>query len=130
MLPQSLTDTNLSQGVAILCAVLVVVSVSAVNDYQKEQQFRALNAVKDDVQVCLSACLLACLFLVLVPVPVPFCASAEFLWSVSVRSFSLLFVCAAFLSSTQASCWFTSPCTSCRFTSIRASVGSLRYSWS
>jgi hypothetical protein len=40
------------QGVAILCAVLVVVTVSAVNDYQKEQQFRALSAVKDDVQVC------------------------------------------------------------------------------
>lgn len=39
------------QGVAILCAVLVVVTVSAVNDYQKEQQFRALSAVKDDVQV-------------------------------------------------------------------------------
>jgi len=39
------------EGVAILCAVGVVVTVSAVNDYQKEQQFRALNAVKEDVTV-------------------------------------------------------------------------------
>mmetsp|Transcript_43410 Transcript_43410/g.88814 ORF Transcript_43410/g.88814 Transcript_43410/m.88814 type:complete len:1057 (+) Transcript_43410:288-3458(+) len=39
------------EGIAILCAVFVVVTVSAVNDYQKEQQFRALNAVKEDTQV-------------------------------------------------------------------------------
>eukprot|EP00283_Hemiselmis_rufescens_P003929 CAMPEP_0173418082 /NCGR_PEP_ID=MMETSP1357-20121228/310_1 /TAXON_ID=77926 /ORGANISM="Hemiselmis rufescens, Strain PCC563" /LENGTH=1081 /DNA_ID=CAMNT_0014380511 /DNA_START=137 /DNA_END=3382 /DNA_ORIENTATION=- len=39
------------EGVAILCAVGVVVTVSAVNDYKKEQQFRALNAVKEDVTV-------------------------------------------------------------------------------
>ncbi|EKX52947.1 hypothetical protein GUITHDRAFT_161121 [Guillardia theta CCMP2712] len=39
------------EGLAILSAVFVVVTVSAVNDYKKEQQFRALNAVKDDVKV-------------------------------------------------------------------------------
>jgi magnesium-transporting ATPase (P-type) len=39
------------EGIAILGAVVVVVTVSAVNDYQKDQQFRALNAVKDDVHI-------------------------------------------------------------------------------
>ncbi|CAM9350626.1 unnamed protein product, partial [Laminaria digitata] len=37
------------EGVAILCAVLVVAVVTATNDYSKDEQFRALNAVKDDV---------------------------------------------------------------------------------
>ncbi|RHY90194.1 hypothetical protein DYB26_009733 [Aphanomyces astaci] len=36
------------EGVAILFAVFIVVSVSAMNEYQKEKQFRALNAVKED----------------------------------------------------------------------------------
>lgn len=36
---------------AILCAVLVVAVVTATNDYSKDKQFRALNAVKDDVKV-------------------------------------------------------------------------------
>lgn len=36
---------------AILCAVLVVAVVTATNDYSKDEQFRALNAVKDDVNV-------------------------------------------------------------------------------
>ena len=35
-------------GIAILCAVIVVVLVSACNDYSKEKQFRKLNAVKDN----------------------------------------------------------------------------------
>lgn len=39
------------EGVAILCAVLVVAVVTATNDYSKDEQFRALNAVKDDVTI-------------------------------------------------------------------------------
>eukprot|EP00160_Parvularia_atlantis_P015995 Unigene4852_Nuclearia_a/m.14844 Unigene4852_Nuclearia_a/g.14844 ORF Unigene4852_Nuclearia_a/g.14844 Unigene4852_Nuclearia_a/m.14844 type:complete len:1054 (-) Unigene4852_Nuclearia_a:149-3310(-) len=39
------------EGTAILVAVLVVVMVSALNDYSKEQQFRALNAKKDNKDV-------------------------------------------------------------------------------
>jgi len=39
------------EGVAILCAVFVVVTVSAVNDYQKEQQFRELSVVNDNILV-------------------------------------------------------------------------------
>jgi magnesium-transporting ATPase (P-type) len=39
------------EGAAILFAVLVVVTVGAVNDYQKEKQFRELNAKRDDVQI-------------------------------------------------------------------------------
>jgi calcium-translocating P-type ATPase len=39
------------EGFAILMAVVVVVTVGAVNDYQKEKQFRDLNAKKDDVTV-------------------------------------------------------------------------------
>jgi len=39
------------EGVAILFAVVVVVTVGAVNDYQKERQFRDLNAKKEDVEV-------------------------------------------------------------------------------
>jgi calcium-translocating P-type ATPase len=39
------------EGVAILSAVVVVVTVASVNDYQKEKQFRDLNAKKDDVQI-------------------------------------------------------------------------------
>jgi len=39
------------EGVAILSAVVVVVTVGAVNDYQKEKQFRDLNAQKDNVDV-------------------------------------------------------------------------------
>lgn len=39
------------EGVAILCAVLVVAIVTATNDYSKDKQFRALNAVKEDVTV-------------------------------------------------------------------------------
>lgn len=36
-------------GIAILIAVLIVAFVTAANDYSKEKQFRALNAVKDAI---------------------------------------------------------------------------------
>lgn len=39
------------EGVAIVIAVSLVVIVSSVNDYQKEKQFRDLNAKKEDRQV-------------------------------------------------------------------------------
>ena len=39
------------QGAAIMAAVAVVVLVTAVNNYQKEQQFRALNQLNEDVKV-------------------------------------------------------------------------------
>jgi len=36
-------------GVAILCAVIIVVSVSAINDWKKERQFRSLqNKIDSD----------------------------------------------------------------------------------
>jgi Ca2+-transporting ATPase len=34
--------------VAIIVAILLVVLVGSVNDYQKEKQFRKLNAKKED----------------------------------------------------------------------------------
>eukprot|EP00741_Cyanophora_paradoxa_P024434 tig00022075_g23591.t2 len=40
--------TGWIDGTAIIFAVVVVVSVTAINDYQKEKQFRALNAVRKD----------------------------------------------------------------------------------
>jgi Ca2+-transporting ATPase len=39
------------EGAAILVAVLVVAVVTATNDYSKDQQFRALNAIKDNITV-------------------------------------------------------------------------------
>lgn len=36
------------EGVAIIVAILLVVMVGSVNDYQKEKQFRKLNAKKED----------------------------------------------------------------------------------
>ena len=39
------------EGAAILCAVMIVAVVTATNNYNKEQQFRKLNDVKDDVDV-------------------------------------------------------------------------------
>jgi calcium-translocating P-type ATPase len=39
------------EGVAILSAVLIVAVVTATNNYNKELQFRKLNAVKEDVTV-------------------------------------------------------------------------------
>ncbi|DBA03450.1 TPA: hypothetical protein N0F65_002858, partial [Lagenidium giganteum] len=40
-----------SEGVAILSGVFLVACVTAVNNYSKEKQFRALSAKNDDVQV-------------------------------------------------------------------------------
>lgn len=42
------------EGVAIIMAVVLVVIVGSVNDFQKEKQFRSLNAKKDDRQVSVS----------------------------------------------------------------------------
>ena len=39
------------EGFAIIVAVVVVVIVTAVNDYSKERQFAALSAVADDRKV-------------------------------------------------------------------------------
>lgn len=36
------------EGVAIIVAILLVVLVGSVNDFQKEKQFRKLNAKKED----------------------------------------------------------------------------------
>ena len=36
------------EGVAIVVAILIVVLVGSVNDWQKERQFRALNEKKED----------------------------------------------------------------------------------
>ncbi|OAD66839.1 hypothetical protein PHYBLDRAFT_96141, partial [Phycomyces blakesleeanus NRRL 1555(-)] len=36
------------EGVAIMVAIIIVVSVGSANDYQKEKQFRKLNAKKED----------------------------------------------------------------------------------
>ncbi|KAF9294441.1 hypothetical protein BGZ88_003889 [Linnemannia elongata] len=47
------TDPKISwvEGVAILAAVVIVVLVGSINDYQKEAQFRKLNAKKEDREV-------------------------------------------------------------------------------
>ncbi|KAG0366883.1 hypothetical protein BGX24_003499 [Mortierella sp. AD032] len=47
------TDPKISwvEGVAILAAVVIVVMVGSINDYQKEAQFRKLNAKKEDREV-------------------------------------------------------------------------------
>ena len=39
------------EGMAILAAVFVVVAVTSINNYKKDQQFRALSAVNDNVTV-------------------------------------------------------------------------------
>uniref|UniRef100_A0AAV2Z6B5 Calcium-transporting ATPase n=1 Tax=Lagenidium giganteum TaxID=4803 RepID=A0AAV2Z6B5_9STRA len=44
-------DTAWIEGACIIVAVLIVTIVTAVNDYQKEQQFRALNAIKEDEKI-------------------------------------------------------------------------------
>lgn len=46
------------EGAAIIMAVILVVVVGSVNNYQKEQQFRRLNAKKEDRQVNVSPCYL------------------------------------------------------------------------
>mmetsp|Transcript_26687 Transcript_26687/g.39463 ORF Transcript_26687/g.39463 Transcript_26687/m.39463 type:complete len:1059 (-) Transcript_26687:52-3228(-) len=43
--------TGYVEGLAILAAVLIVSVVTAVNDYQKESQFRDLSAANDDIDV-------------------------------------------------------------------------------
>lgn len=43
--------TGYVEGCAILCAVLIVSVVTAINDYQKESQFRELSAANDEVDV-------------------------------------------------------------------------------
>ncbi|KAF9958708.1 hypothetical protein BGZ72_011075 [Mortierella alpina] len=51
--PYYATDPKISwvEGVAILVAVIIVVMVGSINDYQKEAQFRKLNAKKEDREV-------------------------------------------------------------------------------
>lgn len=45
------SDAGWIEGAAILVAVAVVVLVTAVNDYQKEKQFRELNKASEGGQV-------------------------------------------------------------------------------
>ncbi|RHY20704.1 hypothetical protein DYB32_009975, partial [Aphanomyces invadans] len=45
------TNTAWIEGASIIVAVLIVVFVTAINDYQKEKQFRALNAIKEDEKI-------------------------------------------------------------------------------
>ena len=49
------SDAGWIEGAAILVAVAVVVLVTAVNDYQKEKQFKELNKVSEGGQVRSSA---------------------------------------------------------------------------
>lgn len=52
------------EGVAIIVAIVIVVTVGSVNDFQKEKQFRKLNAKKEDrtVKVIYNACIPLCIF--------------------------------------------------------------------
>ncbi|KAF0714702.1 hypothetical protein AaE_011510, partial [Aphanomyces astaci] len=45
------SSTAWIEGASIIFAVLIVVFVTAINDYQKEKQFRALNAIKEDEKI-------------------------------------------------------------------------------
>ncbi|KAI9339257.1 PMCA-type calcium-translocating P-type ATPase [Pilaira anomala] len=45
---EKITGVKWVEGVAIIVAILIVVMVGSVNDFQKEKQFRKLNAKKDD----------------------------------------------------------------------------------
>ncbi|RHZ31091.1 hypothetical protein DYB26_006314, partial [Aphanomyces astaci] len=45
------TSVDWIEGASILFAVLIVVFVTAINDYEKEKQFQALNAVKEDEKI-------------------------------------------------------------------------------
>ncbi|KAH9021976.1 calcium-translocating P-type ATPase [Lactarius hengduanensis] len=45
--PQGEPSVNLVEGVAIIVAILVVVAVGSLNDWQKERQFQALNKKKE-----------------------------------------------------------------------------------
>ncbi|CAH0492823.1 unnamed protein product [Peronospora farinosa] len=44
-------ETGWVEGACIILAVVVVTLVTAMNDYQKEAQFRALNAIKEDEKI-------------------------------------------------------------------------------
>ncbi|KAG6620038.1 Calcium-translocating P-type ATPase, PMCA-type [Phytophthora cinnamomi] len=44
-------ETGWLEGACIILAVVVVILVTATNDYQKEAQFRTLNAVKEDEKI-------------------------------------------------------------------------------
>ncbi|RLN47564.1 hypothetical protein BBJ28_00020652 [Nothophytophthora sp. Chile5] len=44
-------STGWIEGACIIFAVFVVTFVTAINDYQKESQFRALNAIKEDEKI-------------------------------------------------------------------------------
>ena len=50
-LPEQRHEGEWIEGAAIWVAVLVVVAVGAGNDYQKDLQFRKLNAAKDAIDV-------------------------------------------------------------------------------
>eukprot|EP01113_Clastostelium_recurvatum_P039548 TRINITY_DN604_c0_g1_i1.p1 TRINITY_DN604_c0_g1~~TRINITY_DN604_c0_g1_i1.p1 ORF type:complete len:1064 (-),score=338.27 TRINITY_DN604_c0_g1_i1:106-3297(-) len=52
-LPQTAEDPQLDwiEGVAILIAVVIVVSVTSINDFQKQKQFEKLNDKKNDREV-------------------------------------------------------------------------------
>jgi Ca2+-transporting ATPase len=50
------------EGVAIIVAVVIVVLVGSVNDFQKEKQFRKLNAKKEDRTVKVNNCSLFLIF--------------------------------------------------------------------
>ena len=49
--PEGEEDTAYIEGVAICVAIIIVVMVTAGNDYQKEKLFRELKKKKDDVEV-------------------------------------------------------------------------------
>jgi Ca2+-transporting ATPase len=49
-------DVHWVEGVAIIVAIVLVITVGSVNDYQKEKQFRKLNAKKEDRDVRVSYC--------------------------------------------------------------------------
>ena len=46
------------EGAAILAAVTVVVLVTAINDFQKEKQFRELSELSEESEVSASGCLI------------------------------------------------------------------------
>eukprot|EP00201_Polytomella_parva_P009432 CAMPEP_0175050876 /NCGR_PEP_ID=MMETSP0052_2-20121109/7489_1 /TAXON_ID=51329 ORGANISM="Polytomella parva, Strain SAG 63-3" /NCGR_SAMPLE_ID=MMETSP0052_2 /ASSEMBLY_ACC=CAM_ASM_000194 /LENGTH=692 /DNA_ID=CAMNT_0016315101 /DNA_START=58 /DNA_END=2132 /DNA_ORIENTATION=+ len=50
-IPEERKKADWIEGVAIWVALLLVISVSAGNDYQKDKQFRKLNAEKDNIFV-------------------------------------------------------------------------------
>ncbi|KIZ04767.1 hypothetical protein MNEG_3196 [Monoraphidium neglectum] len=51
VLPEQRKEGEWIEGVAIWVAVLIVIAVGAGNDYQKDLQFRKLNAVKDIIEI-------------------------------------------------------------------------------